>query len=119
MTTNLAWDPGQSLCMKAHRDGDAMVVSCSGRLTSDTADGLRGRVRGLIPHEKHIVLDLNHLKYMDSSGLGAIVGLYVSATGAHCDLELVNLGKQVYQLFKITNVVSMFETCGRYLTKMP
>ncbi len=50
---------------------------------------------------------------MDSSGLGAIVGLYVSARTRGCKLEIVNASQQVIDLFSITNVLSLFEGVGR------
>ena len=38
-------------------------------------------------------------RLMDSSGLGTIVGLYVSAKNAHCELKLTNLNKLLKDLF--------------------
>src|SRR5437763_17127222 len=78
--------------------GDATVVECSGRLTADVASILMNEVRDLIPRSKRIVIDLTDLTHMDSSGLGALVVLYVSARRANWELRLVNLSKQVREL---------------------
>ncbi len=43
---------------------------------------------------------------MDSLGLGTIISLYVSAKAAGCDLKLINLGKRIYELFRMTLVPS-------------
>ena len=47
------------------------------------------------------------------------MGLYVSARSAKCELRLINLNKQVRELLGLTNLLSMFEACGQYLTKIP
>jgi anti-sigma B factor antagonist len=98
---------------------DERVVQCSGRLTAEVAATFKEEVRKLMPVSKCIVLDLSDLAYMDSSGLGAIVGLYVSAKSAKCNLQLVNLGKRVYELLRISNMLSIFGDCARYNTKFP
>ncbi len=100
------------------RDHDT-VVECRGRLTADVAAILKNEVKSLILHTKRIVLDLRALTRMDSSGLGTLVGLYVSAHGASCDLRMINLNKQVRELLGMTNLLSIFESCGQYLTRIP
>ena len=49
---------------------------------------------------------------MDSSGLGTLVRLYVSCKSAGCDLELINLGQRIRQLFEISNLLSVFTVVG-------
>jgi anti-anti-sigma factor len=56
---------------------------------------------------------------MDSSGLGTIVALYISAKNAGSTLELINLSPRIRELFGLTNLLSVFETCGRYGTRLP
>jgi anti-sigma B factor antagonist len=59
---------------------------------------------------KRIVLDLTDLTHMDSSGLGTVVRLYVSAKSAGCALELINRGPRIRQLLGVTNLLSVFTT---------
>jgi anti-sigma B factor antagonist len=80
------------------------IVHCTGRVTSDTAQLLKTTVKPLLSESKTIVLDLKNVSYMDSSGLGTIVGLYVSAKNAHCELKLTNLNKLLKDLFSITRL---------------
>jgi anti-sigma B factor antagonist len=95
-------------------DGTAIVVKCSGRLTAENSGTLKSHVRGMIPAEKRIVLDLSDLAAMDSSGLGTVVGLYVSARHAKCELQLVNFSKRVRELLGLSNLLGVFEDCGKY-----
>jgi len=95
-------------------DANGMVVKCAGRLTSENAGVLKAQVKEMILVEKRVVLDLTDLVGMDSSGLGAIVGLYVSARHAKCELQLVNLSKKVRELLGLSNLLGVFEDCGKY-----
>jgi anti-sigma B factor antagonist len=55
---------------------------------------------------------------MDSTGLGTLVRLYVSARSAGCTLELINLGAQVRQLLGTTNLLSVFTVVGEHGIKL-
>jgi anti-anti-sigma factor len=46
---------------------------------------------------------------MDSSGLGAIVGVYLSARRQKRELKLINLNQRVKELFRITKMAKIFE----------
>jgi anti-sigma B factor antagonist len=70
---------------------------------------LQTAVRNLIPESKRVVLDLTDVTYMDSSGLGAIVGIYLSARRQKRELKLINLNQRVKELFRITNMAKIFE----------
>ena len=85
------------------------TITCHGRLTSQNKDELGALVNPLIQSGgRRIVLDFADLDYLDSSGLGAVVGLKVSAINKGlCTLQLVNLTPRVKQLFSITNVLQM------------
>jgi anti-anti-sigma factor len=97
----------------------ATVVKCRGSLTVETSDFLKREVKSRIPEKGRMVLDLSEVTRMDSSGLGAIVGLYLSARGRSCDLQLINLNKQIRDLLALSNLLSIFETVGREGMRMP
>jgi anti-anti-sigma factor len=85
------------------------IVRCTGKITSNTCSILQTTVRSLIPHTKTVVLDLTDVKQLDSSGLGAIVGLYLSAKRQRCSLRLIHLNQRLQELFRITKLTSMLE----------
>jgi anti-sigma B factor antagonist len=95
----------------------AARVHCGGRLTAETAARLKSQVQDMIPRCKQVVLDLSELTYMDSSGLGTVVGLYVSAKRGSCNLVLVNYNRAIRDLLGVTNLLSVFEACGRHGTR--
>jgi anti-sigma B factor antagonist len=102
-----------------YRANEAIVVECRGRLTLEHAPQLRNKVRTLLLEEKRIVLDLKDVPFMDSSGLGTLATLYVSCRTRGCKLELVNVSGALRTLLGMTNLLSLFEHCGRYGGKLP
>ena len=80
------------------------IVHCTGRITSDTTQALKTTVKPLFSESKTVVLDFTNVSYLDSSGLGAIVGLYVSAKAAKSQLKLINLNQRLKELFSITRL---------------
>ena len=84
-------------------------IKCHGRLVSENTGEIRALVAPLIVRGGRIVLDFADLEYLDSSGLGALVGLKVSAINRGlCVLELVNLTPRVKKLLSITNLLQLF-----------
>jgi anti-sigma B factor antagonist len=101
-----------SLTLEVERDGQVATVRCSGRLVADVSNRFYNDIKALIPGSKKIVLDLTNLTRMDSTGLGALVRLYVSARSGNCRLELINLNKQIRELLGLTNLLDVFAFIG-------
>jgi anti-sigma B factor antagonist len=93
---------------------DALVAECHGKLTFENTQILKEAVREKIPGHKRIVIDLKEVPQVDSSGLGTVVGLYVSGRTRGCQLEIVNASQQIRELFSMTNLLSLFEPAGRH-----
>lgn len=94
------------------RPDSIVVAHCRGLLVAGQTEILHDQVKPLFAANKRVVLDLTELTRLDSMGLGSIVSLAVSAKRAGCEFELINLGKQVRQLFSITNLFTLFEAAG-------
>lgn len=85
--------------------GDITTIKCHGRLVSDTAGDLKQLVKPMIPKCRHLVLDLSDVSFVDSSGLGTLVGLKVSAgAAAYCSLEFINFSPLVRELLSTTKL---------------
>ena len=106
------------LTLDVVRAGDAFVVHCNGKLVAGVNDVLYVKVSKLIPATKRIVLDLTNLTRVDSTGLGTLVRLKVSARSAGCSVELINLGKQVRLLLGTTGLMKVFATIGENNIKL-
>jgi anti-sigma B factor antagonist len=114
MSEPAAAAPTRYLTLEIERNGDLATVRCSGQLVSGLTETLYSRVKPLIPESKRIVLDLCHLSYMDSMGLGTIMSLYTSARTAGCEMQLLNIGKRVRELLGLTNLLSVFGIIGEH-----
>ena len=109
----------QRLDLETKASAEVTVVKCRGRLVAEFSPRFKQEVKALLPTTKRLVLDLGELSYMDSSGLGAVIAIYVSAKTAGCHLQMVNLSKQVRELLGLTHLLSAFEECGKHMIQMP
>ena len=96
------------LTFEIERDGDTAVVKCHGRLVLGTSEELYQAVKHLLPQTKSVVIDLADLAYVDSMGLGTLVRLYASSRQEGCEFKLLHLGKQLRNVLKLTNLLSVF-----------
>jgi anti-sigma B factor antagonist len=96
------------LSFEIERDGDTAVVKCHGRLVTGTTEELYQEVKHLLPQTKVVVVDLAELTYVDSTGLGTLVRLHASARKLGCEFKLLHLGKQLRNVLKLTNLLSVF-----------
>jgi anti-anti-sigma factor len=108
-----------SFRVHSYRSEHAIVVACHGKLTLETSPLLKGEVRRMIPEAKRIILDLKEVPLMDSFGLGALAGLYISCRTRSCKLELTNANKAIRELLGMTHLLSLFEPAARYGGKLP
>jgi anti-sigma B factor antagonist len=101
--------PISDLQIETVKSPEETLIRCSGRINSSTSAKLQTAVRGVIPQSKRIVLDLTDVSYMDSSGLGAIVSIYLSARRQECELKLINMNQRLKELFRLTKLAKVFE----------
>ncbi len=107
------------LKLRTQTQGDETVIHCIGRLTIEHAEVLKRHGKSVIPQTKRLVLDMKEVVWMDSAGIGALVGLYVSAKKAGCEFLLVNYNKAVRDLLGISHLLSVFETCAKAGMRVP
>jgi anti-sigma B factor antagonist len=94
-------------------DGVA-VVRLEGRIVlGENTSALREKVKGLIASgKKKLVLNMNDVTMIDSSGLGALVTAYSATKSGGASLRLSNLGSKFQGLLQITKLVTVFEVSG-------
>ena len=80
------------------------------RTAGDRYGGERNQavVKPWLPNGGRMVIDLGGVNYLDSSGLGAMVSLKVSALKqGFCTLEFVEMTPRVMELLRISNLTQM------------
>ena len=88
------------------------IFDVAGRITLGTGNTeLRDHVnKALEAGKKSLLLNLAELSYLDSSGVGTLVGCYTSAQNRGAHLKLVNLTKKMKDLLAITKLLTVFDT---------
>jgi anti-sigma B factor antagonist len=86
-------------------DTDIAVVRGDGRLNMVSAPALREQVTTAIAAGRvRIVVDLGGTTFMDSSGLGALIGCLKTARQADGDLRIAAPNEQVRMVLRLSNV---------------
>ena len=87
----------------------APVVEVTGEIDMYTSPGLRARLTGMIEGGfRQLVVDLSQVTFIDSAGLGVLVGALREARRAGGDLGLVISSPAVDHLFAITGLRKVF-----------
>ena len=92
--------------------GGVTILDVQGRMTIEvlTDMALANRVRQLLQDgRKHIVLNLEGVPYVDTSGLCNIVEAYITTKRQDGSLKLLHLTTHVQELLLITRLLTIFD----------
>jgi len=100
-----------SLTINKRESGNVVILDLNGQITlGDTAASLRDTVRQLLEEgRKNILLNLAAVPYMDSSGLGQLVGSFATVTSRGGQFKLVNLQTKLQSLMYVTKLIALFD----------
>jgi anti-sigma B factor antagonist len=86
------------------------ILSLKGRLTVGEASQVREKVSAVAATGNvNVLLNLEHVEYIDSTGLGAMVICFTSLKKAGGALKLVNPNKRNVELLLLTKLHTIFE----------
>src|SRR5258707_15829554 len=86
------------------------ILSCHGRVMfGEEATALRDSLKEALATTPRMVLNLSDVTYIDSGGLGTLVGVYSSARQAGADIKLTGLGQRLRDVLQITKLATVFE----------
>jgi anti-sigma B factor antagonist len=87
------------------RPGEKVMV-LDGVLNAETASRFRDSVRQSEPAT--LVVDMSRVRYVDSSGLGVLIGAYVSFERDGRCLLLAGLNDRIWNLFRMCKIEDVF-----------
>lgn len=91
-------------------EGGRTVVQVGGEIDVYTAPVLRERLAALHEKGRHeLVIDLRAVRFMDSTGLGVLVGVLKRVRLAGGSLALVIDSERVLKVFRITALTQIFD----------
>lgn len=98
--------------IKEQMHGDIAVLELKGKLMGGPeTTAIHDKVKELVGNKVNkIVIDLGKVKWMNSSGLGALMGSMTTTKNSGGDLKLAKVTEKVKSLFMITKLITIFET---------
>ena len=89
--------------------GSATVVQLEGpRLDAAVADNVKMNLKEIVDRgERHLIVDFAKIQFMDSSGLGALVGS-LKHMGPSGTLEIINPSEAVVKVLRLTRMNKVF-----------
>lgn len=93
----------------SRESGNRTVVDVTGEIDVYTAPVLREELASLIDSEHtDILVDLTGVRFMDSTGLGVLVGALKKVRTVGGDLQLVIDQEKILKVFRITALTQVF-----------
>jgi anti-sigma B factor antagonist len=82
------------------------VLRLDGALVMATMFGFQALVRADTSHS--LIIDFSNVPYVDSAGIGALVGAYVTRQNSARHLALVGVSERIHNALKVTHVEQFF-----------
>ena len=86
--------------------GQTMTIKLKGDLDHHSADESRVLIDEKIKNEKfnRIVIDFKHIDFIDSSGIGFVIGRYKVIRKRNGVIEIVNASKKVRKILDMSGI---------------
>jgi anti-sigma B factor antagonist len=86
-----------------------IVTILAEALDADNAKWFKSRMLSVVEKSKKIVLDMNHVQFVDSSGCGALLSSLRTITSNGGDMKLADVQKPVQVLFELVRLHRIIE----------
>jgi anti-sigma B factor antagonist len=98
-----------SIDVSSAKDGAIVLFALGGSLDIATSPSLRAALLDAAEGKNHeIIVDLSQLEFLDSTGLGALIGAHRRATENDGSVRLVAHEGQILRLLRITGLLDVF-----------
>lgn len=94
---------------------DVLIVRLSGELDHHTSEDVRTKIDETLSNDRfpHVVFNLQKVTFMDSSGLGVILGRYKQINQLGGTLAVCSLTPPVYKLFELSGMFKIVKAYDR------
>ena len=97
------------LSLETRSEGDWTVVEVGGEIDVYTAPKLREQLIDLVSSgQYHLVVDMEGVEFLDSTGLGVLVGGLKRVRAHEGSLRLVCTQERILKIFRITGLTQVF-----------
>ncbi|MCR5807961.1 MAG: anti-sigma factor antagonist [Clostridiales bacterium] len=91
------------------KQGDKLLVVMKGELDQNAADGVRERLESELDDEsvRRMEFDMGGVTFMDSSGIGVLLGRYRRLKKRGGGMDVLNAPKQVEKILRMSGVYTL------------
>ncbi|HHV95586.1 MAG TPA: anti-sigma F factor antagonist [Clostridiaceae bacterium] len=112
-----------NLQVKFSNKGNILIVRLIGELDHHASDYVRRKIDGemIKPTTKNIIFDLSNLSFMDSSGIGIIMGRYRAISRINGQIAVACSNAQILKLLEmsgISKVIQIFSDADKAVKSM-
>lgn len=98
--------------VKFEKRKDYLIVSLIGELDHHSAEEVRVKIDDRIDKDniKHVIMDFSGVTFMDSSGIGVVIGRYKKLQFKKGSLVITSLTKNVKRIFDLSGMFKIIST---------
>ena len=100
-----------SITVSLYVENQVLYVNLNGELDHHTSDQLRSRLNTVMSESqiKHIVFNLKHLDFMDSSGIGIIMGRYKTVSLIGGEVWAVHTNERIRKILTFSGAAKIMQ----------
>ena len=111
------------MIIKFSKKEDKLIVLLKGELDHHSAEEVRSKLDDFIEKEKlnFMIMDFSKVSFMDSSGIGVVIGRYKKLIQRQGTLSVINVNgnvKRVFELSGLFKIINVYDSLEQALTKM-
>ena len=101
--------------LNATRNGHTLTIALKGELDHHSAESIRTQIDRMLKDKGiyELLLDMKHVTFMDSSGLGVILGRYRMLSGRGGSIYVSNVAPNVDRIFRMSGIYSLIQRKGK------
>jgi anti-sigma B factor antagonist len=104
---------------RSRLEGGITVVSCAGRMDAASSPQFKEYLKRVIDEGNcRLVIAMDRVEFLDSSGLGALVTCLRKAREKNGDLKISGLSPEVRSIFEMTGLTRVFDIHGQISTAL-
>lgn len=97
--------PMEKLSLRTEHTEDRTIVHIGGEFDLEAASRMRAALNSLIEQaDRRITLDIQQLKYIDSTGIGILISLAKALHARNVSFDVVHIPSHIRKLFDMTGI---------------
>lgn len=106
---------GRLMYIEFYKNEDKLIVKLTGELDHHSAEEVRNKIDDRIARNgsDKVILDFSNVNFMDSSGIGVVIGRYKKLSmkkGEICIANVQESVKRVFELSGMFKIIKLYES---------